>query len=86
MIVITHRTFDKKYVKLDTKLREKFKERRNLFVQNPSHPLLNNHALQGDREGQWSINITGDWRALYEFQGSEAIIFMDIDTHSNLYK
>ncbi len=86
MIIATHRTFDKKFVKLDVKIREKFKERRNLFVENPSHPLLDNHALKGDRLGQWSINITGDWRALYEFQDSGSIIFVDIDTHSNLYR
>lgn len=86
MLIFLHRKFVKKLTKLPSKLRERFKERRDLFATNPSHPLLDNHALQGDRAGEWSINITGDWRALYEFQGSEAIIFMDIDTHSNLYK
>ncbi len=86
MIVITHRKFEKKFVKLNVALKERFKERRNLFLQDPFNPLLNNHALQGDRAGQWSINITGNWRSLYEFQDSETIIFVDIDTHSNLYR
>ena len=85
MKVVTHRKFDKRFVKLDANLREKFKERRNLFLENPFHPLLNNHALQGDRAGEWSINITGDWRAIYVFQDSGTIIFTEIDTHSNLY-
>ncbi len=85
MIILTHRTFDKKFVKLLPKLREKFKERRDVFLENSAHPLLDNHALQGDRRGQWSINITGDWRALYEFRDEETIVFVDIDTHSNLY-
>ena len=67
-------------------IRDRFNERLQLFEDNPSHPLLDNHALQGNRVGQWSINITGDWRALYEFQGPDAIIFVDLDTHSNLYK
>ena len=86
MIITTHRTFDKQFVKLSPKLRAKFKERRDLFVVNPNHPLLNNHVLQGDRAGQWSINITGNWRALYEFRDSETVVFVDINTHSNLYR
>ncbi|MCR4311591.1 MAG: hypothetical protein NUV54_03450 [Candidatus Taylorbacteria bacterium] len=85
MKIVTHQKFDKNFVKLDAKLRDRFKERRNLFLENPAHPLLNNHALQGDRLGQWSINITGNWRALYEFQDAETIIFVDIDTHPHLY-
>jgi addiction module RelE/StbE family toxin len=85
MLVRLHRVFVKKFTKLHPKLREKFKERKDLFVENPVHPTLNNHALHGDRAGQWSINITGDMRALYVFQGDEAILFIDIDTHSNLY-
>ncbi len=48
--------------------------------------LLRNHALSGDRAGQWSINVTGDWRAVYVFGEKEGVvIFIDIDTHSNLY-
>lgn len=86
MILHTSRIFDKKFVKLSPKLRGRFKERRNMFVDNPFHPLLNNHALHGERRKQWSINITGDWRALYEFLDSNAIIFVDIDTHGNLYE
>ena len=85
MIILTHRKFNKKFVKLDVKLRERFKERRNLFWEDPANSLLYNHALQGDRFGQWSINITGNWRALYEFVDANTVIFVDIDTHPNLY-
>ncbi|MEK7169693.1 MAG: type II toxin-antitoxin system mRNA interferase toxin, RelE/StbE family [Patescibacteria group bacterium] len=85
MFVDLHRKFVKKFKKLQPKLKERFLDRKNLFLINPSHPLLDNHALQGDRLGQWSINVTGNWRALYEFQNAETIIFVDIDTHPNLY-
>ncbi|MEK9131452.1 MAG: type II toxin-antitoxin system mRNA interferase toxin, RelE/StbE family [Patescibacteria group bacterium] len=81
-----HRAFIKKFIKLTPKLRKRFKERKNLFLETPSHPILNNHALQGDRAGQWSINITGDLRAVYIFRGETTILFVDIDTHSNLYR
>ena len=86
MKLILHRNFEKRFVKLDQKIREKFRERRDLFIQNPFHPLLDNHALAGDREGQWSINITGDWRAIYVWMDENTVIFLDIDTHSNLYE
>lgn len=81
-----HRKFVKKFAKLQPKLKERFLERKNLFLENPAHPLLENHSLQGNRIGQWSINITGDWRAIYVFQDEETVVFVDIDTHSNLYK
>ena len=78
--------FLKRYAKLSASLRSQCDERLELFGVEPNHPLLHNHALQGDRAGQWSINITGDWRALYEFGDSATIIFVDIDMHSNLYR
>ena len=86
MIIILHRNFEKKFVKLTPKLKEKIKERRDLFLEDPFHSLLNNHQLSGDRIGQLSINITGDWRAVYVFKGKDTVIFIDIDTHGNLYK
>lgn len=86
MEIRLHRNFEKQFGKLQPKLKEKFKERRNLFLVEPFHPILNNHALTGERSGQWSINITGDYRALYVFQGEDAIVFIEIDTHSNLYR
>ena len=78
--------FLKRYAKLSASLRAKCDERIHLFATEPSHPLLYNHALQGDRLEQWSINVTGDWRALYEFVDADTVIFVDIDTHSNLYR
>ncbi|MDP3725127.1 MAG: type II toxin-antitoxin system mRNA interferase toxin, RelE/StbE family [Nanoarchaeota archaeon] len=86
MTIHLHRNFEKKFRKLSPKLKERFKERRNLFFEDSNHSLLNNHPLTGDRVGQWSINITGDWRAVYVFgEEEDVIVFIDIDTHSNLY-
>jgi len=86
MRIILHRNFEKKFVKLSPKLKERFKERRNLFLENPLHPQLNNHPLVGERVGQWSINITGDLRVVYVFEAKNTIVFIDIDTHSHLYE
>lgn len=84
MIVLTHRSFDKKYVKLPKKLRENARERIELFSANPLDALLNNHALVGKWLGYRSINVTGDHRAIFK-QEKGVATFVDIDTHHNLY-
>lgn len=86
MKITLHRKFVKKYIKLSPKIKEGFRNRRDLLLKDSRHPQLNNHPLTGDRAGEWSINVTGDWRAIYIWKNSEEIVFIDIDTHSNLYK
>jgi len=80
-----HRSFKKKYKKSDLRIRRRYDERLRIFQKDPRRSLLNNHMLSGDRKGQWSINITGDWRAIYMWSGKDTVIFLDIDTHGNLY-
>ena len=61
-------TFKKQYKKAPKKIQEKVKERVSLFVQDPTNQMLNNHALTGKYQGYRSINITGDWRAIYSIR------------------
>jgi addiction module RelE/StbE family toxin len=79
-----HRSFKKSYKKLPRAIQFHFDERVAIFLKTPYHPLLNNHTLHGRWEGHRSINITGDFRAIFKVEGTAAI-FVDIDTHSNLY-
>ena len=85
MKILFHKNFRKIYKKLGVGARKKFKERRDLFLQNPFHPLLNNHALKGKYEGYRSINVGGDLRAIYKELKKNLALFANIDTHSNLY-
>jgi len=85
MRVVFHRNFEKQLKNLPKKLREKTQMRLLLFLENPYHPLLENHLLKGKYLDYRSIRITGDWRALYKTVGNECI-FVVIDTHSNLYR
>lgn len=81
--------FKKQYGKADIKIKVAFDKKLTLFLQNPFYPLLNNHLLIGTYLGKHSINITGDWRAIFsetENEGEKVIIFELLDTHSNLYK
>lgn len=91
MIVHLHKNFLKRYKKLTESQKNKFKERRNLFLRDEFNPILNNHALSGKYAGYRSINVTGDLRVLYKQsfstnkRESNVVIFVTIDTHSNLY-
>ena len=79
--------FVKSYDKSPTKVRKAFDVRLWLLNQDKFHPLLNNHALTGKCKNYRSINITGDWRAIFrEYKEGEIVYFEVLGTHSELYK
>jgi len=55
-----------------------------LFEKDQMNPVLNNHSLKGKYLGRRSINITGDLRVIYQ-KNDDNVIFVTIDSHSNLY-
>ena len=80
--------FYTKLKKLDVRIRKSFKERILLFSANPSSPLLRNHVLQREYSGYRSIDITADYRAIYQekLEGTETVAyFVLIGTHEELY-
>lgn len=77
--------FRKQYKKLPIKLKQRFDDRLLLFKRDPFAALLRLHPLHGKLSGYWSINITGDVRAVYKYLGEEVAIFVLIGTHSQLY-
>lgn len=80
------KTFLKQYDKQPSKIQNQFIARLTLFKKDQFHQLLNNHALSGKYQGFRSININGDYRALYKLQDNRLIIFAYIGSHSQLYK
>lgn len=44
----------------------------------PSNQL---EALSGDREGQWSIRINGQWRLCFRFEDGDAFEVEIVDYH-----
>lgn len=83
--------FSKRFVKSLKKAPKKiqiaFRNRLEIFISDKFNPILNNHSLAGKYQGYRSINITGDWRAVFKENGSGKVAyFIIIDTHSNLYK
>jgi addiction module RelE/StbE family toxin len=85
MTIQYEKDFKKQLAKLPVKFQDKFFERLRLFVREPNSPQLRNHTLKGNLGGYWSINVTGDIRALYRRDGDHIIIFALIGSHSQLY-
>lgn len=78
--------FLKQFRKAPLKIQISFRKRLEIFTQDKSNPILDNHTLKGNRLGCSSINVTGDWRALFnEFEGGKLIYFYAIGTHCQLY-
>lgn len=77
--------FKKQYKKLPKKLQDQFDERLQLFLIDPTLPMLRVHPLKGEFAGYWSLSVNGDIRALYLVDGEAIIIFALIGSHSELY-
>lgn len=86
MQIVFHRSFKKKYKKIPSKVKLQFEKKLFLFERDSFYPLLRNHNLVGNRKKERSINVTGNWRAIYVLKDNDTAIFIDIDTHSNLYR
>lgn len=86
MNVVFHKRFDKMAAKLSPKLKAQMVERITLFSKDPLNPALRNHALNTPYKGSYSINITGDYRAIYNLVNDQTAMFTHIGTHSQLYR
>ncbi|MDO8609051.1 MAG: type II toxin-antitoxin system mRNA interferase toxin, RelE/StbE family [bacterium] len=81
--------FEKQFNRASKDIQKAFHKRLDIFISDPFHSQLHNHQLTGKYKGYRSINITGDWRAIYcEIKDSDGviIIFEVLGTHSQLYR
>ena len=87
MQVDFYRKFIKMLAKAPAKVQKAFYKRLDIFLYDQFHPILNNHQLTGKYKELRSINVTGNWRAIFkEFQNDNLVVFYLISTHSELYK
>lgn len=85
MRILWNARFKRRYRRVDKKIRYAFDERTALFIQDRFSPILNNHSLTGKWSGYRSINITGDWRAVFKMLDADTAYFVEIGTHHELY-
>ncbi|MDD3292727.1 MAG: type II toxin-antitoxin system mRNA interferase toxin, RelE/StbE family [Candidatus Pacebacteria bacterium] len=86
MKIIFTKRFEKQYSSASIQIQNKFEEKLNIFLKNKYDKVLNNHSLKGKLKGHRSINITGDWRAIFkESKNEECAYFVLLGRHSELY-
>ncbi|MBI2611505.1 type II toxin-antitoxin system mRNA interferase toxin, RelE/StbE family [Candidatus Gottesmanbacteria bacterium] len=80
--------FLKRYKKADVRIRHSIDKQIRLFRKDPTESSLNNHALKKEYEGLRSIDITGDYRAIFEEvkePDRTFAYFVTFGTHKELY-
>ncbi len=82
--------FEKAFLKLQKKWRDKFVKQLELFLDDEFHPSLKTHELKGDRKNEWSFSVTHEIRAIYRKEitdGKTVVIFtfIDIGSHAKVY-
>lgn len=75
----------RKRVKRNPRLREKFWERLDDFLEEPFSAQLRTHKLSGKLAGQWAFSVDDDYRVLFEFIGKDSVLLIDIGTHDEVY-
>jgi addiction module RelE/StbE family toxin len=83
-----HRQFTKHFkqrIASHSTLLKRFNARVDLFVSNPKHPILRDHALIGEKIGYRAFSITSDIRLIYLPINNETVRFYDIGTHNQVY-
>lgn len=85
MEIFTTSLFRSRFKKLSPEIKEKAKEREDIFRNNPFNPKLDTHKLHGKYRRYWAFSITNIYRIMFEFLGNNNVVFIDVDTH-NIYK
>ena len=44
-------------------------------------PGLKLHSLKGELQGFWSVYVTGNWRIIFRFEGSDVVDVELVDYH-----
>lgn len=65
-------------------IQKKFDDRVRLFEKDSNDPILDDHALTGEKLGFRAFSITGDIRVVYYLYRGIAY-FVDIGSHNQVY-
>lgn len=85
MRIAYRKSFEKRFKKLSEKIKRQFYDRLALFMVDPFDIQLNNHQVDRAYPGCRSINITGDYRALY-YETNGGVTFVLIGRHAELFQ
>ena len=85
MQIVFSKKFEKLFKKQSPRIKQEFYKRLELLEKDPANKILRIHKLSGELKGKYSINVSGDVRAIYEIVDDKIYFFLLIGTHSELY-
>jgi addiction module RelE/StbE family toxin len=85
MIIRASSKFKKSYRKLPKNVKEKAKEKEQIFRINPFSSRLDTHKLHGKYQEYWAFTVIGQYRIMFAFIDSDNVDFINIGTHE-IYK
>ena len=74
-------TFVRQYKKLSPELKNDVKKVLDILKENPSHPFLKTHKLQGKLQGVWSCSANYSHRILFEYEDEGQIVCLAVGNH-----
>jgi addiction module RelE/StbE family toxin len=72
-------------VRNNSRLKKKFWEKMEIFLENPFFPQLRTHKLSGKLAGQWAFSVDNDCRIVFEFVGEDRALLIDVGSHDEVY-
>ena len=73
--------FENEFRKLPREIQKRAAKTEILFRQDPFHPSLRLHKLEGPLKNYWSISINLNYRIIFSMKNGEAL-FISIGNHS----
>lgn len=81
------KSFDHQFQsRLTARQRQQTLDAIELFIDEPFHKDLRDHALYGKWVGYRSISVGGDLRLHFEIISGDRVLFEAVGSHSQLYK
>lgn len=85
MQYVLSKRFEKDFKKFSKPIRKKILATLEAFIADPYDANLRTHRLSGRWHGHFSIDVTGDVRAVYVYVEDGIVYFIAVGTHSELY-
>ena len=85
MNILFTSSFEKRFKKLDSRIKKITLAKIEFFKDDPLHPSLRIHSLKGELQGFCSISINDNYRIIFNRKNNGNIIFHFIGKH-DVYK
>jgi addiction module RelE/StbE family toxin len=81
MRVYAASNFTRAVGKLPLNIRNKLREKDQIFRRDPFDPRLKTHKLRGNLKNYWSYSVDRRYRLLFKFLDGDEVVYYDVGTH-----